>query len=183
MELQGVVSKLDIVLYDILQLSTTNTAGSYNFFSKAQATAGKERTSLPQPNLIPQNWKSFTIQAIGMKVLDFVDRDAFLSFVANSHYVFKIADYEIKQGHLSEFFNVSALVYASPPTTANVYEITTTGQVDYPNNNFVSLMKPIVLEPLVSFQFIVNVATDIVGMRGAFVGLYFKGVLDRSIVG
>lgn len=174
-ELQGVISKLDIVLYDIVKLNSTSTAGTYNFFSQSMASVGKQRAVLLQPNLIPENWRSFTIHSVGMKILDLVEASDFLTFVANSYYTFKIADYEIKSGHLSEFFNVSWFSL----TDGNYDGV----QSDMPSNLYVSLMKPITLEPLISFNFVVEVKVDVAGMRDKYIGLYFKGTLDRSIVG
>ncbi len=182
-ELVGVVSRLDITLYDLVQLSSTNTAGTYSFFTKNFATSGKERTSLPQANLIPENWKSFTVNSIGFKVLGVVKVEDLLDFIENSYYQFKVADYEIKQGHISEFFKETLFASKVPSATSNVYEIGTFASTDEYQNLYISLMKPIVLEPMINFSFTVSVNADVAGMRGVWVAVYFKGVLDRSITG
>ncbi|MCS7231684.1 MAG: hypothetical protein RMJ67_06065 [Elusimicrobiota bacterium] len=178
-ELKGVVSKLDITLYDIKE---NINFGSHIFFSQSSSAVGKHRAILAQPNTIPSNWKSFTINAIGVKVFA-SDFSSFMSFISNSHYTFKIADYEVKSGHISDFFNISTMSYYAIQHRIgnNNLVIFYPFQLDMPRNLYLNLMKPIIIEPLVNFQFIINVETHL--EVDAKVGVYFKGILDRGIVG
>lgn len=185
-ELKGVVSKLDITLYDIKEIP--REGGVIQFFSQTASAVGKHRAILSQPNTIPSNWKSFTINAIGLKIFseNLSDYTILGYFIINSYYVFKIADYEIKTGHLSEFFNISTLSFTIVRYNIgnNILDLRIPFQLDMPRNLYVNLMKPIIIEPLINFQFIINYDGQIPENETTFmVGVYLKGILDRGIVG
>ena len=101
--IQGQRSELDYVLYGMVTLGagTIVTAGNgVDLMGVAQAVGGLQRTNLPQPNSIPQEWDYFVVQAVSLKFSGTYSPVTSYTALNDAFYSIRVGGFEYKAGHL-----------------------------------------------------------------------------------
>lgn len=172
------VSEIDATVYDVEALGASSIVGTVKFFSQS-VSAGLNRTNLTTPNMLPSNWKKFTVKNIGLKFFSRLVTADFYTAIQDAYYSFKIADTEIKFGHASELIN----------TVDAIVTNTTTNGGKAPNdfghsiNALLPLLIDVTIPSSTSFYFDLTFDTDVTSLHGIYVGCFMHGVLERLIAG
>lgn len=176
--IQDLLSVIDHTIYSIVD-TTSNTNKEYQFFSDIVSQVGRERTNLTISNQLPKNWLRFTIFGIAIKVYNVVEPSAVLQFFRDSYYSLKVAEHELKFGHLSEFLHTNAVLSDTSGTSLVHFKV---GEGVGSYDGLVQGLE-IEISAGKSFSFSITCTSDIAEMRNKLIGVFLKGKLERLIAG
>ena len=120
--IQDLLSVIDHTLYSIIDTGS-NTNTTYNFFANTISVAGKNRTNLTIANQLPKNWIRFVVYGLGLKVYGAKSLNDLVQFFRDSYYSFKVAEHELKFGHLSEFLHTNAVLISDKTIGADTFQV------------------------------------------------------------
>ncbi|MCS7231683.1 MAG: hypothetical protein RMJ67_06060 [Elusimicrobiota bacterium] len=170
--IQDMISVSDFTLYSIKQIA--HGGKEYTFFDTTEQQVGKSFSNLTIPNQLSKNWIRFSVYGIAIKIFKVLNLDELYDFYLNSYYSFKVADHELKFGHLSEFLHTNVIItYHYGGTYLN-------GMGDGAYNGLITGLE-IVIPSGVSFVFTIKYEGS--SLDDALVGVFLKGKLERLITG
>lgn len=172
--IQDMLSVSDFTIYSIKTLEQDKK--EYTFFDTTEQQVGRKFSNLTIPNQLSKNWVRFFVYGIAIKFLTPLYIRTLIKFYLNSYYSFKVADHELKFGHLSEFLHTNGVF---TDLAQDLVYINGIGDGAY--NGLITGLE-IVIPSGVSFTFTITCETPQF-FSGAFIGVFLKGKLERIIAG